>query len=531
MIGNVSETLDVAAAQAPHRRALIMADGEQRTYDELKDQSMAIAAGLARDGIVPGMRVLLMAPPSPAMFATVFALFRLGAIPVLMDPGMGASNLSRCIERTAPQAMIGVAKAHLARLVLGWRRGRWQRTYSMRAIEKLAQGRKYVLPPCENLASAAILFTSGSTGEPKGVTYEHRHFLAQIALLKLTYGIQPGEIDVGTFPLFALFAPALGMTAVVPAMDFTRPGQVDPQRIFEAVEKHQATTMFGSPALLRRVALSDLAQQRRLLSLRRVISAGAPVSPEILKAFSRLLAPNVPIHTPYGATEALPIATVDSREILTEAVSLTGEGSGILIGRPVAGTTVRIMRVLAEPVSVWDESLAVGPGEVGEIVVEGEQVTAAYDGLARATQLAKIRCPSSDRVLHRMGDLGYWDDRGRLWFCGRKSHRLETAEGVLDSVPCEAIFDTHPDVARSALVGRGEAGRMEPVLCVEPVRRLSRPAQQQVKHELLRMAASRALTAAVREVRFFPQLPVDPRHNAKILREVLKRRLDRQASL
>lgn len=528
MHGNVAETLAVAAAAAPHRGAVVMARGERRTYAELQDEAVAIAAGLEADAITCGSRVLLMAPPSPLMFATVFALFRLGAIPVLLDPGMGPNNLTRCIKRAAPDAMIGVTKAHLARFVFGWQRGRWKRLYSMREIGQLAK-RPAVATPCSvSLATAAILFTSGSTGEPKGVVYEHRHFLAQIALLRATYGIEPGEVDVGTFPLFALFAPALGMTAVVADMDFTQPGKVDPRKIFDAVEAHHATTMFGSPALLRRVALSDEAKTRRLLSLRRVISAGAPVQPDILQAFSRLLSADVPIHTPYGATEALPIATVDSREILAEAASLTRAGSGILIGRPVMGTSVRIMRVVEEAVSQWDDSLAVACGEVGEIVVDGEQVTGMYDALPHATTLAKLRCPESGRVLHRMGDLGYWDKCGRLWFCGRKAHRLHTVQGVLDSVPCEGIFDAHPQVARSALVGRGETGRMQPVLCVETIKPLSRQALAKLEQELLTMAATRAMTRSVREIQFFSQLPVDPRHNAKIVREELKRRLDRQ---
>jgi acyl-CoA synthetase (AMP-forming)/AMP-acid ligase II len=530
MPGNVSVTLDVAAQQAGDRVAVVMPDGEQRTYAELRDEAAAVAAGLAHDGIEPGMRVLLMAPPSPALFAATFALFRLGAVPIFIDPGMGALSLSRCVERAAPEAMIGVPRAHVARLLLGWRRGAWRRLYTMKKLAGVAaRGAGKATAPATG-STAAILFTSGSTGEPKGVVYEHRHFLAQIALLRQTYGIEPGEVDVGTFPLFALFAPALGMTAVVPAMDFTRPGHVDPRRIFDAVDRHGATTMFGSPALLRRLALSDEARRRKLPSLRRVISAGAPVSPEILAAFTRLLAPGVPIHTPYGATEALPVATVDSREILADAEPLTRRGRGILVGRPVAGTTVRIMRVLDDAVPVWSDALAAAPGEVGEIVVEGEQVTAAYDGLPGATALAKLCNPATGRLMHRMGDLGYWDEAGRLWFCGRKAHRVSTPAGALDSVPCEGIFDGHPHVARSALVGRGEVGRMEPVLCVETVRPLTRAARKQLEGELLAMAASHAMTRTVRELRFFPELPVDTRHNAKILREKLKRRLDRHPS-
>lgn len=529
MFATVGQTLERAAAEAPQRLAVVMPDGRQRTYADLLAESHILAQNLVRDGVEPGMRVLLMAPPSPEFFAATFALFHLGAIPVFMDPGMGLSNLSRCIERTAPQVMIGVARAHTARIIFGWRRGTWHKLYSMRRLGQMSRKAESTSVLTPSRTTAAILFTSGSTGEPKGVVYEHRHFLAQIALLKSTYGIQAGEVDVGTFPLFALFAPALGMTAVVPDMDFTRPGSVDPENIFNAIEKHAATTMFGSPSLLRRLAFSKMAARIRLPSLKRVISAGAPVSPEILAAFSRMLAPNVPIYTPYGATEALPISSVDSREILTDAASLTRKGHGILIGKPLANTHVRIMRVMDEPIAEWDESLAVSPGEIGEIVVAGEQVTASYDGLAQANAVAKLRNPQTGRILHRMGDLGYFDASGRLWFCGRKAHRVWTAAGALDSVPCEGIFDAHPEVAKTALVGRGERDRMQAVLCVETVRPLPRRARQELEQALLDMAANHPKTQMVKEVRFFDELPVDPRHNAKILREKLKLRIDRQA--
>ena len=126
---------------------------------------------------------------------------------------------------------------------------------------------------------AAILFTSGSTGVPKGAVYTHGNFLAQVELLKETYGIEPGEIDLPTFPLFALFDPALGMSAVIPEMDPTRPANVDPEKILGAIQRYGVTNTFGSPALLHRVGSYGAAHGVKLPTLRRVISAGAPAQP------------------------------------------------------------------------------------------------------------------------------------------------------------------------------------------------------------------------------------------------------------
>ena len=129
------------------------------------------------------------------------------------------------------------------------------------------------------------------------------------------------------------------------------------------------------------------------------------------------------------------------------------------------------------------------------------------------------RAPSG--VRHRMGDLGYFDEQGRLWFCGRKSHRLETAEGMMFTVPSEVRFNTHPAVFRTALVGVGEAGSQVPVLCVELEKAAATTDRATVERELREIGAGRPHTARVDRFLFHPGFPVDIRHNAKIGRPAL----------
>ncbi len=372
--------------------------------------------------------------------------------------------------------------------------------------------------------TAAILFTSGSTGIPKGAVYTHAIFAAQVEILRQTYEIEPGEIDLPTFPLFALFAPALGMTAVIPDMDFTRPAKVDPRKIIEAIYQFGVTNMFGSPALIDRVGRYGVEHSVRLPSLRRVISAGAPVRAEVVERFTRLLAPGVQVFTPYGATEALPVSSIGSDEILKETRFKTETGAGVCVGRPVHEVKVRITRISDSPVPIWSDDVTVPVGEIGEIVVQGSVVTKEYFNRPDATALAKIAVPGAERAqsfYHRMGDLGYLDDTGRLWFCGRKSQRVVTPNASLFTLPCEAVFNTHPHVRRTALVGVERKGSTLPVLCVE-VEKNSRPFDlEKLKRELLALGASQPHTRGIHDILFHSAFPVDVRHNAKIFREKL----------
>ncbi|HKI16751.1 MAG TPA: fatty acid CoA ligase family protein, partial [Isosphaeraceae bacterium] len=369
--------------------------------------------------------------------------------------------------------------------------------------------------------TAAILFTSGSTGPPKGAVYTHAIFQAQVETFRSLYAIEPGEIDLCTFPLFALFAPALGMTAIVPDMDPTRPARVDPGRLLEAIDDFGVTNLFGSPALLRRLVEGAERCSRRLPTLKRVISAGAPVPARILERLARLLDPPAQIHTAYGATEALPVASIGSTEILAETRQATDRGMGVCVGRPVGEVEARIIPIRDDPIPLWSDDLMVADGQIGEIVVAGPIVTREYFNRPQATALAKIADPARGMVYHRMGDVGYRDEQGRLWFCGRKSHRVILADETLFTIPCEAIFNTHPAVSRTALVGASRRGEVVPVICVEPIHPLSRSEQHQVRQELIDRGAAFSHTKRIQTILFHRSFPVDIRHNAKIFREKL----------
>ncbi len=500
------------------------------SYRALNELSDNYAHGLVEYGIGRGTRTALMLTPGLDFFAMFFALFKAGAVPVLIDPGIGIKPLKTCLAEARPEAFIGVPKAHIARKLLGWAPGVKLVTSGLKLgwgginTKQLAKlGQKISGPALADTRPdeiAALLFTSGSTGIPKGVVYRHRHFLAQVEMLKNTFDIRPGEVDLPTFPPFALFDPAMGMTTVVPLMDPTRPAKANPELLTQTIERFSVTNVFGSPALLNVLGRYTESENRQLPSIKRVISAGAAMPVTTIRRLQKALSAEAEIFTPYGATECLPVASVSGTELNGEVERRTADGEGTCIGRPVSPNNIKIIPVTDTALESFSQTVELPIGITGEIVVHGPTSTDMYWDRDEQTRLAKIQ-DAENRTWHRMGDAGYFDEQGRLWYCGRKSQRVVNAESTLFADQIEAIFNVHPEVARTALVGIGHPGYQEPVLCVELLNKCSKHRKERIRVDLMQIGHNNVATKSIKQILFHKSFPVDIRHNAKIGREKL----------
>lgn len=515
---NIVEIFEDTARTRSSQLALI--DKTRRfSFNRLQGEVDRQACRLRKLGFESGTTCLVLQRNSAEFVATIFALFKIGVVPVLIDPGMGLGRFLKVVEGVAPEALLGIPRAFALKKLAPkpFRQVRatacWGHFPEVPDLRRGALDSEVPIAPVHPEGMAAVLFTSGSTGPAKGVVYTHEIFRSQIEVLRTVYEFGPEDVDLPGFPLFGLFSAVLGVTGVIPALDPSRPAQCRPFELITQIHQHGVTSLQGSPAIWTRVARECLRRRLTLPTVKRVITFGAPIPFNFLEDW-RKVAPYAKIHTPYGATEALPVTDIEATEILTTKAARNHRGAGLCVGRPLAINEVRVVcRDGGDPEDRSVESLAVEA--IGEIAVRGPVTTESYFKNPEATALSKIQ--TKEGVWHLMGDLGYFDPEGRLWLVGRKSHAVPNESGEsLYPLPAEALVLPHPEVQRAALVD----GRLEPVLVVEKTAG-STSKLEVLERECLALLHQIDDYSGVRRVMFHPGLPVDPRHNAKIHREEL----------
>jgi len=510
---NIAHLIEENARTFPSKKSVIFTKKEKigfsypfYTFKEFDDRSQKISQELFSRGVKPGMRVCLFVKPSLDFSVIVFSLFKMGAIPVLIDPGMGVKALLNAIKDVKPEVLIAEKIVHIIRF--------FRPSYFKSVI--------YSLTPQTLLASlsqeaisfetlkrefddhAAILFTSGGTGRPKGVIYTHGMLHTQTKLLKEMYALNPTDIDLPGFPLFALFTLAMGMTSVIPPMNPAKPSEADPKSLVSTILDQQCTFLAGSPAIWKRVVDYCEEKQVQLPNVKHLVMFGAPVDPDLLIRLSLVL-PFGKISTPYGATECLPVSLIFSDEILNRHLNLTKNGHGVCVGYPVAGVKVLIDKDADIPDFLLPDK--------GEILVKASQQTPGYFEKNEETKLVKTII--NGELFHRMGDMGVLDKNGCLWFLGRKVHQVHLEDKSYSPISVESFFNQHPKITRVAFV---QDHNRSALVVEEKGMLVQKEELLLIIKEILELSPYKNLFS---KVCFYPSFPVDVRHNIKIDRKKL----------
>ena len=480
MSGNLTSLLERHADEHPDTLAII--DGLRSvTWRELADRVRRVASGLQARGLGHGSRVLIFVPMSLELYCLLLGVTHLGAVAVFVDPGMGRPQLRAAVALAQPDAFVAVGKAHLLRFL----------SADVRRIPVKLRVRKgwlarFVADRDDSLGPAAVApndpalltFTSGTTGTPKGAARSHAFLLAQHEALAEVLGTCPTDVEAPALPIFLLNSLAAGATAVIPPLA-PQISDTDPKALVDCFLKHGVTTSAGSPALYRPMADYCRAKGVSLPDVRALFIGGAPVPPALLRDLAPVI-PNGESWVVYGSTEAEPIAHIGAREVLSQTAAATSRGHGLCVGAPVDSVRVRLV----------DE----------EILVSGAHVNPTYYKNEAAVREYKVH-DDDGTVWHRTGDVGRFDDAGRLWLLGRKEHVVDRDGRRLYPFAVELAARSDPRVAQAALLRH--QGRV--LLVLEGTGGSDGALEDLV-----------ALHTDIDEVRVLPRIPTDPRHNAKI---------------
>ncbi|AXK45236.1 alpha/beta fold hydrolase [Brachybacterium saurashtrense] len=526
-----------------HRPAVVELgtdDGERReiSWSLLDRRVDDIAAGLLAHGVRPGDRVSLLITPGADLTGVLYACFRIGAVAVVADAGLGTAGLTRAVIGSHPDWFIGIRRALAGARALGWP-GRRLSVEQLPTVDRVALGVETSIaelarsgammrelgapldaPQPAPDADAAILFTSGSTGPAKGAVLTHAQLGAMFTAVGDTLDLAPERGLVAGFATFALLGPALGAPTVVPDMDIMRPGDLTAPALAEAIAALGRPAVFTAPAALRSIIETahqlDDEGRAAMAGAASFFSAGAPIPAQLLREL-RTLMPEARALTPYGMTECLAVAATD-----LEGIEAAGDGAGVCVGRPVPRVEIAI--AVMDELGRTTGEITEEPGAIGEVLIRAPHVRDRYLMLWRTTHTS-MRFEG----WHATGDVGHLDAEGRLWIEGRAGHVLSTAQGPFTPVVVEDAAEAVPTVRRAGAAAVGPRGTQQVVVILEtdegyrpgkPGR--PRPAEASLQEAVRRSVRERA-GAEVVAVFTTSALPTDIRHNSKIDRAALSR--------
>ncbi len=496
------------------------------SFDELEKKINTFANAFSHNGITSQDRVLVLVPTCVDLIAITFSLFKIGATPVFIDPGMGVDKLLENIKNIEATALIGISKAILLKKMKAKYFSSIKTIINVdgglvgKSLKKILKDRSNVFDAYSYKEDdvACIVYTSGATGPSKGVEYSMRMFIEQTTALKEMLGLVPEENDLSGFPLFALFSLAIGLTTYLPeSIDARAPASTNGKKLAAELQKNNIHFANGSPSIWAALSKYLLSKKKKIETLKKLAMFGAPVSHELITDLKKVL-PNCQIFTPYGATESLPVSLISDEMIRKETASLTKDGRGVCVGYVYKKVKVEIRN--------QDQYSNLDQYGAGEIWVSSPMTSKKYFKNEEANKNSKDL--STGELFHFIGDLGYIDDWGRLWYLGRSKHALKSGDENLYSIEVEGVFDSHPKIIKSALVSVND----EPSLAVKIVenKKMGDFEKEEFFKELKVFAKNFKKTKHIKNLFVVESFPLDTRHNIKIDRTELGSSLEKSES-
>jgi Acyl-CoA synthetases (AMP-forming)/AMP-acid ligases II len=451
--------LNILELLNPSEKTALIQNGKRVNYKELLDQGLRFGGCLKKNGIEKNNYILVFMPLSIDLYIAMIGAWSIGAIPIFIDFSRGSKFVNDSIERLKPDIIVCDAVTGLIRNVYS----------KMRKIKVVKVKGRGDYAPAEKLNDdhpAILSFTSGTTGLPKIAVRTHGFLIDQYHVLKEHIDFDENHIDLGTLPVFTLANMAAGITTLLP--DKSYKSKTNAEKLAKQIEHEKTSRIICSPTLMQ-----NLLKYSDFPSLRNVYLGGGPVYSTLLNKIRE----DIELHIVYGSTEAEPISAIRWKDVAPADREKINQGSGLTVGYVASGIDCKI-------------------GDEQEILVSGKTVLKGYmNGIGDSEN--KIR--EGDKIWHRTGDAGYFDEKGCLWLLGRVSQAIHDKQGALYPFSVECVLDARfgirgavltRDGMRTVVIEKGTANSSDVLDALKPL--------------------------GVENVIAVQKLPMDKRHGAKI---------------
>ncbi len=485
-------------------------------------------------GIKASDRVILFLPMSLYMYASMFALQKMGAIPTFLDSWARRDQMGESAKVANPIAMISADRAFTylnnvpeildipIKIVAGDVTS--DILYSARIEDLLKGSTPSKILPVEKEHTALITFTTGSSGTPKGADRSHRFLAAQHYALNHHLPYDENDKDLPVFPIFSLNNLAAGVETIIPAIDVGRPQPTDAKVLYVQMKSAGVTCTTLSPSLFNHLSSYCIEENIQLDFLKRIVTGGAPISRDDV-AKMKSVAKNAKILVLYGSTEVEPMAHIEAVDMLAEAQNEDSEivEAGVNVGALDSGLQYKFIGIEKEIIYIkklsdWDK-IVVSSGDVGELIVAGEHVCERYFNNEEAFFRAKIK-DEKGIIWHRTGDLGKLDKHNNLWLVGRVHNAIKRNGQFFFPVRAEIILKKFPFVHRAAFLGINDPILNEKTYAVFSSKDKDLNIED-AKKEIRRVMEKNNFM--VDEILHVDDIPMDPRHHSKVEYVALKK--------
>ncbi|ETR72486.1 MAG: peptide synthase [Candidatus Magnetoglobus multicellularis str. Araruama] len=537
---NISGYIVELAQVSAYKQAIISLSGRDNnskmaythlTFRQFNQRSSELARGLQQAGVIRGTKTALQMQPGIDWFSIVYALLKIGAVPILIQPSLGYARIAQCIKAVEPEVLISEPKYQVAPMIysssyqsihlqISTHRRWFSKGICIRDLQKNDPTTIQIAEMRSHDPGIIIFSTSCESDKPKPTILSHGTLNAIVELMKSVMAITPDSTLFTTFPLFMILAPTLGIRNVIPVSHSLNACRMDPRLLVENIWDHGITHLLMSPTRLMMLAEFLREEGIFLPSIQRIGAWGEPYPAQELQRLHFYINEKTQIFPLYGMTEAPIVSTIGSHKIVAETQIKTERGFGICQGKVLDDLEMRIIEVNDRPIDNWSDDLLEKDGGIGELVIKGDAVSRQYSNSTKDDALYKI--PDGKYMWHRTGDVGWLDSRSNFWFCGRKQDRIIISEEeTLYTIPCEAVFMQHERVYRCIIVGVGPVPFQTPVLIVELAPGDSGKYISTLTHELTHLAQAYPHTGNIKNILFRKRFPVHSLYHNKINRKQL----------